>query len=69
MRIKSLLISAGLAAALVVSILPSAASKLPQSQTVKWRIVRSPDRGPQPAGNTLLAVADVSSTDAWAVGC
>ena len=33
-----------------------------------WMVVPSPNAGPQAAGNTLLAVAALSPTDAWAVG-
>src|SRR5262245_58542932 len=33
-----------------------------------WAIAPSPDAGPQPAGNTLLGIAALSPTDAWAVG-
>lgn len=33
-----------------------------------WEVVPSPNGGPQPEGNTLLATVALSSTDAWAVG-
>ncbi|HLZ09467.1 MAG TPA: hypothetical protein VKT80_12810, partial [Chloroflexota bacterium] len=57
-----------LAFTLAFSVVPSAASQPAQSQTIKWRIVKSPDHGPQPAANTLLAAADLSPIDAWAFG-
>ena len=68
MRFNSLLTWALLAFTLGFCVLPSAASLPPQPQTIRWRIVKSPDRGPQPAGNTLLAAADLSPIDSWAVG-
>lgn len=71
MRTKHLFSWAGLAAALAFGFLPSAASQAPHlyvRQTVKWRIVKSPDQGPQPNANTFLAAADLSPTDAWAMG-
>lgn len=71
MRVKHILSWTALATAVAFTFLPSAASQFSQfyvRETVKWRIVKSPDQGPQPNANTFLAAADVSPTDAWAVG-
>lgn len=69
MRINKSLILATLLFGLAVLVVPSGtppASAL--SQLLKWRIVNSPSGGPQPSKNQFLAVADLSSTNAWAVG-
>ncbi|HYK53575.1 MAG TPA: hypothetical protein VEV38_08620 [Candidatus Eremiobacteraceae bacterium] len=71
MHLKHVISWAGLSTVLALGFLPSAALQPPQRQlpqTVKWRIVKSPDQGPQPGANTFLAAADLSPTDAWAVG-
>lgn len=69
MRINRSLILAAMVLGLATLVVPS--GTLPASafsQVLKWRIVKSPSGGPQPAKNQFLAVADLSSTNAWAVG-
>jgi len=43
-----------------------AAQTVPVTGT--WKLVSSPNGGTQPSGNSLLATAALSPTDAWAVG-